>query len=117
MPHDNWNVFAEEMDDVGLLSKPGCWSSDPDLGEYQDPEILKYVSGGEESGAGPAVESVIHQPSISEVTLGHVSAQPLHSQGAGLRGAGTQEGPTPYPALAEPAPLVCVRAGFESGGS
>ena len=32
--HDNWNAFAEEVDDVGLLSKPGCWSCELDMGEY-----------------------------------------------------------------------------------
>ena len=52
------------------------------------------VALGEESGAGPAVETVIHHPSISEVALGRIAgpAQPLHAAGAGLRGAGTAGG-------------------------
>ena len=66
-PHDNWNAFAEVVNDVGLLSKPGCWSCDPDMGDYQNPEISEAVAGGEESGAGLAVESVIRQPFISEI--------------------------------------------------
>ena len=27
------------MDDVGLLSKPGCWSYSPDKGECPSPEL------------------------------------------------------------------------------
>nr|XP_022300865.1 uncharacterized protein LOC111109068 [Crassostrea virginica] len=69
-PHDNWNAFAEVVNDVGLLSKPGCWSCKPDMGEFQNPEISEADAGGEESGADLAVESVIRQPSISEITLG-----------------------------------------------
>ena len=43
------------------------------MGEYQNPEISEAVACGVESGASPAVESVIHQPSTIEVALGFVS--------------------------------------------
>ena len=73
--HDNWNAFAQEVDDVGLLSKPGIWSYNPDMGEYQNPEISEAAAADEESGASWAEESVTREPSmtrepsISEVAL------------------------------------------------
>ena len=79
-PHDNWDAFAEVVNDVGLLSKPGCWSCEPDMGSSRIRlEISEADAGGEESGADLTVESVIRQPSISEITLGYV-------KGGGLLG-------------------------------
>ena len=41
---------------------------------------------------------------------------PVDGQGAGLQGTGTPGEVVPYRASADPVPLVCVRAGFGSGG-
>ena len=87
------------MDGVGLLSKPGCWLCDPDMGEYKNPEISEAVAGGVESGASPALESVIHQPSTIEVALGFVLGGLLgrHSRSMprelNFKDPGRQEGP------------------------
>ena len=65
------------MDDIGLLSKPGCWSYNPYMGEYQ--KISESAAVGEESAVSQAEESVTYEPSmtcdpsISEGALGYVS--------------------------------------------
>ena len=87
-------MFSQKVDDVGLLSKPGCWLCDPDMGKYKNPEIIKAVAGGEESRAGPAVESLTRQPSISEITLGYVSGGLLgRHRELEFEEPGRQEGP------------------------
>ena len=103
--HDNWNAFAEEVDDVGPLSKPGCWSYNPDMGECQDPGTSEAVAVGEEAGVGQAEESatrelsVTCEPSISEVALGYVSGGLLGRHGRSapreldFEEPGCQEGP------------------------
>ena len=103
--HDNWNAFAEEVDDVGHLSKPGCWSYNPDMGECQNPKISEAAAIGEESCVGQAEESVTHEPSmtcepsISEVALGYVSGGLLGRHGCyaprelDFKEPGCQEGP------------------------
>ena len=103
--HDNWNAFVEEVDDVGPLSKPGCWSYDSDMGECQDPKTSEAVADGEESGVGQAEESVTREPfvtcepSISEVALGYVSGGLLGRHGRSapreldFEQPGCQEGP------------------------
>ena len=101
------------------------------MGEYQNPEISEAAAADEESGVSWAEESVTREPSltwepsISEVALGYVQGglhswlgrSSLFAQGVGLRGAGMPGGASPYPTSAEPAPRVCVRAGFGSGGA
>ena len=76
MKKGSWNAFAEEVDDVGLLSKPGCCLHNLDMGEHQHPEIQEAVANGEESGADPAEESVTRQPPISEVGRQHSRSMP-----------------------------------------
>nr|XP_022308171.1 uncharacterized protein LOC111114176 [Crassostrea virginica] len=103
--HDNWNAFAEEVDDVGPLSKPCCWSYNPDMGECQDPQTSEAVAVGEEAGVDQAEESATREPSVtcepsfSEVALGYVSGGLLGRHGRStprelnFEEPGCQEGP------------------------
>ena len=114
--HESWNAFAEEVDDVWLLSKPGCWSYSLDMGECLNPELSEAVAVGKEPGVSQAKESVTLEPwGMFRGLAG--PARLLHAQGGGLRGARTPGGAIPYPTLAKQAPHVCVRAGFGSGGT
>ena len=44
---NNWNAYAEEVDDVGPLFKPGCWFSNRDIKECQNPKIFEAVAVAE----------------------------------------------------------------------
>ena len=114
--HESWNAFAEEVDDVWLLSKPGCWSYSLDMGQCLNPELSEAVAVGKEPGVSQAKESVTLEPwGMFRGLAG--PARLLHAQGGGLRGARTPGGAIPYPTLAKQAPHVCVCAGIRPGGA
>ena len=93
--HESWSAFAEEVDDVGLLSKPGCWSYSPDMGECPNPELSEAVAVGEDPGVSQAEESVTLEPSILGYVLGGLLGRHGRSmpREVDFKEAGCQEGP------------------------
>ena len=111
--HESWSAFAEKVDDVGLLSKPGCWSYSPDMGECPNPELSEAVAVGEEPGVSQAEESVTLEPwGMFRGACWAGTAAPCPG-----RWTSRSQDAIPYPTLAKQAPHVCVRAGFGSGGA
>ena len=103
-PHDNWNGFAEEVDDVGILSKQGCWT-----GIWGSTRILRYRRLLLVANPRP-----MRSPwGMFREACWALTAAPCSGSWTS-RSRDARRG-VPYQDLSEPAPLVCVRAGFGSG--
>ena len=76
-----------------------CWSCNPDMGDFRNPELSEAVAVGEEPGVSQTEESVTLEPwGMLRGLAG--PARPLHAQEGRLRGARTPGGAIPYPTLA-----------------